>query len=81
MTLLEKLEAHFNDAAARHPRHAHTFREEFNIYERALVGRNPICEEILRLKTPNEPSCRPPEVVEVFNQAYKIYAGHKGPRV
>ena len=80
MTLIEKLEAHFNDAAKRYPRHAHSFREELNIYERALVGHNPVCREILRLKSPNEPSCRPPEVVEVFHQAFDIYTRHKGPR-
>lgn len=81
MTLHEKLQAHFNDAAKRYPQHAFTFREELGIYTGALVDHNPLCEEILRMKSmPHaDVSCRPPEVVEVFRQGYKIYAAHKGP--
>ncbi|MEZ0225424.1 MAG: hypothetical protein ACAH83_12785 [Alphaproteobacteria bacterium] len=87
MTLHEKLQAHFNDAAKRHPQHAFTFMEELSIYKGALVDKNSLCIEVLRLQslppqrcTGGDISCRPPEVVEVFRQAHEIYAAHKGPR-
>jgi hypothetical protein len=81
MTLHEKLQAHFNDAAKRYPQHAFTFMEELGIYKGALVDHNPLCQELLRLR--EQPhmdiSCRPPEVVEVFREGRNIYAAHKGP--
>ena len=81
MTLHEKLQAHFNDAAKRHPQHAFTFMEELGIYKGALVDHNPLCEKILRLRSERymDVSCRPPEVVAVFREGLKIYAAHKGP--
>lgn len=82
MTLYEKLQNHFNDAIAREPRHAFAFREELSVYKGALLDKNQLCQEILRLKSlpGGEESCRPPEVVSVFREGFKIYNDYKGRR-
>ncbi len=74
--LYKKLESHFNNAAAKYPRWASVFEEQLLYYKNFLAGTAPknIPDSIMDV---SPASARPPEMIEVLRDAYKIYKSGK----